>query len=129
MNPAHRVVFRLGLLALLCVVLGCSSSGSGTGCQSPFNLLLTGSSGAGADCLDVTLDPQAIPGEQEDAGACGAAAGDNACALCLKTACCTEGVACIAADDSCTAANPTPAYRALATCAAEPCAGLCPGEP
>jgi hypothetical protein len=131
MSPVRhvgRALLGLGLLGPLCLCLvpGCddaNGSSAGSGCGSAFNLLLTGPTGPGASCLNITLSGQGV---EENAGICSAADGDTGCGGCLKRTCCGEGEACIDAEDQCTKADPTPAYKALAACAANFCSSVCP---
>jgi hypothetical protein len=116
----YRVLTRIGL-ALLCLVVACGASSA---CQMPlWNALLTGATDGSCINIITPIDSEALEGV--DAGACGAAASDNACAACLKRGCCAEGLACLAASDPCTADDPTALYMALAHCAADACADDC----
>jgi hypothetical protein len=148
-----RDTLLLGVVLLLCGVPACA--GDDDGCApslSAWNRIAISYAAAGAalPALNATCgggaagaqaftgDPgncitedggSCAPGSSGDAGppapSCARASDDNACAACLKSACCAEGLACVG-DTACTDAS-NPAYVALKACASSDCKALCPG--
>jgi hypothetical protein len=122
------------LVLLLAGCAGCDTPCGAAGCPSglycsPPPQRTSWPSWSGSGLTPITGGGTCVPAGQyygqavddADAGTCAPAADDTPCVACLKSACCTQAVPCLAdADADCTE---------LATCARASCTDACPEAP